>query len=287
MPLTHTRRFRVRHYECDLYGLVNPSNYVRYMQETAFDASAAVGYPLDLYATIDRYWLVHDTEVEYLGPLHYGDTVEVTTWVVDFRHVRSLRAYELHKAGTGELVARGHTDWVFMNTVTSKPAPIPLEMAAAFAPEGVARREQFPSMPPPLSGVFKVQRRVEWRDLDPGQHVNNAAYLSYVEDCGVQAAEAHGWPAARMAAEGVVTVTRRQRIEYLQQAILDDELELATWLADVEHSSAVQNVVITRIHDRELVARARILWEWVDVATGQSAPIPAVFREALASDQVS
>ena len=211
MPQTHTRKFRVRHYECDLCGLVNPSNYVRYMQETAFDASAAAGYPLARYATMDRYWLVHDTEVEYLGTLYYGDTVEVTTWVVDFRHVRSLRAYELRKAGAGELVARGHTDWVFMNTVTGRPAPIPREMAAAFSPEGVARREPFPSAPPP-PGAFKVRRRVEWRDLDPGQHVNNAAYLSYIEDCGVQATEAHGWSAARMAAEGVAMVTRRQRI---------------------------------------------------------------------------
>ena len=280
MPLNHTRQFRVRHYECDSYGLVNPSNYVRYMQETAFDASAAVGYPLARYATMDRYWLVHDTEVEYLGSLHYGDTAEVTTWVVDFRHVRSLRAYELHKAGSGELVARGHTDWVFMNTVTGRPAPIPSEMAAAFSPEGVARREQFPgAMAPP--GALWVRRRVEWRDLDPGQHVNNAAYLSYVEDCGVQAAEACGWPVARMAAEGVAVATRRQRIEYLQQVVLGDELELATWLADVEGSRAVRHVVITRMRDGEMVARARTLWEWVDVISGQPIPVPAVFAVGI------
>ena len=276
MPLTHTRRFRVRHYECDLQGLVNPSNYVRYMQETAFDASAAVGYPLARYATMDRYWLVHDTEVEYLGSLRYGDTVEVTTWVVDFKHVRSLRAYELRKADSGEMVARGHTDWVFMNTVKGRPAHIPPEMVTAFSPEGVARREPFSSTPPP-SGAFKVRRRVEWRDLDPGRHVNNATYLSYVEACGVQAAEAHDWPAARMAAEGVAMVTRRQRIEYLQQAVLGDELELATWLADVEHTSAVRHVAITRMRDGELAARARTLWEWVETATGRPIPIPSAF----------
>jgi acyl-CoA thioester hydrolase len=279
MPLTHTRRFPIRHYECDLYGQVNPSNYVRYMQETAFDASAAAGYPLARYATMDRYWLVHDTEVEYLGPLRYGDAVEVTTWVVDFKHVRSLRAYELRKADSGELVARGHTDWVFMNTVTGRPAPIPPEMAAAFSPEGVARREPFPSAPRPPSGLFKVQRRVEWRDLDPGQHVNNAAYLSYIEDCGVQAAEAHGWPVARVA-----TVARRQRIEYLQQAVLGDELELATWLADVEHSSAVRHVAIARISDGELVARAYALWEWVEAATGQLTRVPAALIGGFASE---
>ena len=43
MPLKHERLFRVRFYECDAYGHLNNSNYVRYMQETAFDASAAAG----------------------------------------------------------------------------------------------------------------------------------------------------------------------------------------------------------------------------------------------------
>ena len=37
MPLTHVRSFRVRHYECDAFGHLNNTNYVRYMQETAFD----------------------------------------------------------------------------------------------------------------------------------------------------------------------------------------------------------------------------------------------------------
>ena len=168
-----------------------------------------------------------------------------------------------------------------METATGRPTHIPAAFIAAFSPEGVARREPFPSTPPP-SGAFKVRRRVEWRDLDPGQHVNNAAYLSYIEDCGVQAAEAHGWSVARMAAEGVAIVTRRQRIECLQQAVLSDELELATWLADAEHSNAVRHVTITRMRDGELVARARTLWEWVEMATGRPTHIPAAFIEDFA-----
>ena len=42
--MIHERAFRVRQYECDPYGHVNHANYLRYMQEAAFDASAAVGY---------------------------------------------------------------------------------------------------------------------------------------------------------------------------------------------------------------------------------------------------
>ena len=63
------RVFRVRHYECDLYGHVNNANYVRYMQEAAFDASAAVGYDEARYHAMGTMWLVHSTDIEYLNPL--------------------------------------------------------------------------------------------------------------------------------------------------------------------------------------------------------------------------
>src|SRR5512143_835096 len=112
MPLTNTTTFRVRYVECDAYGHVNNANYLRYMQETAFDASAAAGYDLARYATLGTHWLVRQTDVEFLAPLRYGDSVTVKTWVEDFRRVRSRRAYELRRAETGEVVARAITDWV-------------------------------------------------------------------------------------------------------------------------------------------------------------------------------
>jgi len=281
MPLTQMRTFRVRHYECDAYGHVNQANYLRYMQEAAFDASAAAGYDMDRYKAMGQHWLVRETDIEYLRPLRYGDSVQVKTWVADLRRIRSLRAYELRLAGSSELVARAHTDWVFLDSATLRPAPIPPEMMAAFFPEGLPDpappRPRFPSAPTPPPGVFQVRRRVEWRDIDPAQHVNNATYLAYLEDCGVQVAAAHGWPMARMQAEGFASVVRRHRIEYQQPAVLDDELELATWLSDVKRATAVRHYTVTRVSDGALLARARTLWVWVDLETGRPIRVPGAF----------
>ena len=49
MPLEHARTFRVRYYECDALGHAKGVSLLRYMQETAFDASAAAGYDLARY----------------------------------------------------------------------------------------------------------------------------------------------------------------------------------------------------------------------------------------------
>jgi len=273
MPLIHLRTFRVRHCECDAYGRVHRANYLDYMQEAAFDASAAAGYDRARYDAMGLHWLVRETDIEYLYPLRYGDSVQVKTWVSDFRRVRSRRAYELRLAESGELVARASTDWVFLDSATGRPASIPQEMMAAFFPEGVPEqappRSRFPRAPKPPPGVFRLRRRVEWRDIDPAQHVNNAVYLAYLEDCAIQAAAAHGWPEARMRAEGFASVVRRYQIEYRQPGVLGDELELATWVSDVKHSTAVRHHTVTRVSGGALLARARVLLGAVDVKTAQ------------------
>ena len=240
---------------------------------------AAAGYDLARYAEMNRSWLIRETDIEYLQPLRYGDSVLVKTWVADFRRVRSRRAYELRHSRSGDLVARASTDWFFLDTFTGRPTKIPSEMKVAFFPEGPppppAARVRFPSAPPPPPGVFRMKRAVEWRDLDQVHHVNNAVYLAYIEDCGLQVSAAHGWPLQRMQDEGFAVIARRHQLEYLQPAVYGDELEVTTWASDLKHSSVLRHTALTRIVDGALVARARTLWVWVDLETGRPIRIPA------------
>jgi acyl-CoA thioester hydrolase len=279
----------VRRYECDAYGHLNNANYLRYMQETAFDASTAAGYDFDRYTAMGRLWTVRETDIEYLNPLQYADRVEVKTWVIDFRRVRSRRAYEFRKSGSSELAARASTDWVFVDD-TGNPATVPPELIAAFFPEGMLDvappRGRFPTAPPPPPGVFTMRRRVTWQDIDPEQHVNNAVYLNYVEDCGVQVASARGWPMERMRAEGFGILARRHQIEYRVSALLDDGLELATWVSDAKRATATRHYTITRVRDGALLARVHTLYVWVDVKTGRPIRIPPHFLADFASNIV-
>jgi len=285
MPLVHERAFRVRHYECDAYGHVNHAHYLRYMQETAMDASAAAGYDVAHYQKIGRQWLIRETDITYLQPLTYGDTVIVKTWVEDFRRVRSRRAYELRQATSGQIVARAHTDWVFLDRESLRPASVPRTLIEAFFPEGIpptaARPEPFPQAPPPPPGIFKIRRPVEWRHIDPAQHVNNAMYMAYIEDAGVHVAAAYGWPMDRMIQQGFGIMARRYRIEYKQPAVLGDELEIATWISNVKRSTALRHYTITRTADKKLVARAQVLWVWVNLDNGRLIRIPADFLAAF------
>jgi acyl-CoA thioesterase FadM len=257
MPLIHTRVFRVRHYECGPHGQVRQPVYLRYAQEAAFDASAAAGYDLARYASMNRIWLARDTAVKYLHPLSYGDSVEVKTWVLDFRRVRSRRAYEFRRLGSGELVAQASTDWVFLRQSTGHPAPIPDELKEAFFPVGLppsgAVIERFPAAPSPPPTASRQLRRVEWRDLDPVGHVNNAIYLSFI--LSGMALIGAGEPShGRDPGSGLVA--RSHRIEYLQPALLGDEIDVLTWLDQAKNEHAQCHTLMTRASNGAKLARA-------------------------------
>ncbi|MBL8162349.1 MAG: acyl-CoA thioesterase [Anaerolineae bacterium] len=289
MPATFTATFQIRHYECDAYGHLNNANYARYMEEAAFEASASVGYDKARYEALGYMWLAHETEIEYLRPVKYGDTLAVKTWVGDFRRVRSRRFYEFRKPGEDELVARASTDWVYLETSSGRPSIVPPEMISAFVPEGIEghtpmARERFPAPPPPPPGLFTMRRRVEWRDIDTAQHVNNAVYFNYIEEAGVQVSRAHGWPMERSMAAGFAVIARQHHIEYRIPALLGDELEIATWVALDGRATANRFYTIKRVQDDVLLAQARTRWVWVDLHTQRPIRIPAEFINDFADN---
>ena len=122
-----------------------------------------------------------------------------------------------------------------------------------------------------------MRRRVTWQDLAAGRRVDDATYLAMIEECGMGVIEAHGWPAARMAAEGFAIILRRHQVEFLRPAHLDDELELATWASDMQRATATRHYVIRRPKDGALLVRTHTLGVWVNLETGRPMRIPAHF----------
>ncbi|MDM7998745.1 MAG: thioesterase [Dehalococcoidia bacterium] len=273
MPPVHHETLQVRYWMCNALGQLSSTNYFRWMQEAAFGASAAVGYDWPRYRDMGFVWLARETDIRYLRPLKYGDEVDLRTWVLDFRRFRSRRAYEFTLARSGELAARAVTDWVYINAETWQPALVPEDMQRAYLaddpPARVPPRERFPAPPTPPPDVFTITRQVEWHDIDMMWHVNNAVYLTYIEEAGVRLAEAHGWSAERMTEEKSAILTRRHRIEYRQAARMGDELEISTWYSEAKRASALRHCLIRRAEDGELLVQAQVHCAWIDLTTGR------------------
>ncbi|MGH2620390.1 MAG: acyl-[acyl-carrier-protein] thioesterase [Anaerolineales bacterium] len=286
---THTETFRIRHDECDAYGVLNNAAYLRLAQETAWRHSIAAGFPPAYYESLQRAWLARETEIEYLQPVRYGETLQVKTFVSATRRALARRAYEFRVADSGELVARAHTDWVFFDLAAAAPATIPSEITEALfrgtEPPEPLKRTPFPAAPPAPAGAVTWRRRVEWRDIDPLGHLNNAAYLSYTEEAAIEAGNQYGITSASSAEAGLGWAVKRSRIEYRQPAVAGDELEVLTWLGSVRQASAERHYSIFGASQRQLLARAQTRWLTVDLVTGKPRRIPGWIREAFAPNR--
>jgi acyl-CoA thioester hydrolase len=127
-------------------------------------------------------------------------------------------------------------------------------------------------------GLSVVERRVEirWSDLDSSQHVNNAVYLSYLEQVRT------AWLEQTLGSRDVVDdfVLARVEIDFRRELTLDDEAAVARCtLARVGTSSIRTSEEIATLHG-ELAARAEAVMVARD-ESGRSRPLTDAERAAL------
>ena len=287
MPRTYTRRFRVRSTDCDALGYVNHAVFARYLQENAMEASADGGFGPARYVELGAGWVLRRSRIDYIRPLRYGEEIDVTTYVVNFRRVRSQRDFEIVHCGDGARVAQAATDWVFVDRPSGAPTRIPDDALAVFLPDGPDPNAQLildaPRLPDAApSNAYHSMRRVNYYEMDEYQHVNNAVYLNYLEQAAIDAAASAGFNVPQLLNLGGMFVVQQHDIEYLHPAKYGDTLDIATWIGEVTRSSALRHYTM-RIRGGEVSIRAQTRWVWIDLASRKPATIPAALSEALAA----
>jgi acyl-CoA thioester hydrolase len=88
------------------------------------------------------------------------------------------------------------------------------------------------SLPDPEQPAFEAFFRVRFHEVDSLGHVNNAAYLNYVEQAAIDHATFLGLDLQRLQRLGGVFVARRHEIEFLKPTFAGDLLRVVTWLCE-------------------------------------------------------
>jgi acyl-CoA thioester hydrolase len=124
-PLAEYRtEFGVPDEAIDENGHVNNVRYVQWMQDLAVAHWEGVGGK-GINARQGCTWVARRHQIEYLRPAYAGDRIEAVTWVADIGRVRSRRCYAFRRLDDGELLARGETQWVFVDAESGRPRMIP------------------------------------------------------------------------------------------------------------------------------------------------------------------
>jgi acyl-CoA thioester hydrolase len=116
----------------DMNGHVNNVVYVQWMQDVAVLHSEATGGTRAMH-TAGGTWVVHSHKIEYLSPAFAGEDLVALTWVVNFRRVRSIRRHKFFRKSDNMLLAKGETEWVFVDVESGRPRMIPDEVMQLFS----------------------------------------------------------------------------------------------------------------------------------------------------------
>jgi acyl-CoA thioester hydrolase len=145
---------------------------------------------------------------------------------------------------------------------------------------------------------FAAYFRVRHYEADALGHVNNAAYLHYLEQAAIEHSAAVGYPLRRYQEMGTLFIVRRHEVDYLRPASPGDVLEVVTWAAEIRGPKAVRNYEVyrhaqaasevgtvavpaddllppTHVPASEPLVRARTQWVYVELESGRPLRVPA------------
>jgi acyl-ACP thioesterase len=232
--------YRIRFDEAGPDARIRTSALLRYAQDVAWRHSEALGFDRPWYLQRGRWWVVRAVDLEVLAPSAMGRTLRVSTAVAGHRRIWARRLADARVADgrlanrrlanerlaeadlPGDpampLAARIVTDWVMLDDV-GRLVRIPSDFGLSFTnPE---LRGEIVRVAPldaaALGHGSEIRFSVRPHDLDPMGHVNNAAYLDWVEE-GLLDSGAD-----------VTMLPRRSRLEYLASAAPGDEIVVTTW----------------------------------------------------------
>lgn len=174
------RSYRVRFDEAGTDGHLRASGFLRYAQDLAWIHSESSGFGRDWYAERGLTWLARCVELEILAAVEYGAELAVSTEVIGFRRVWARRRSDFTRLGSERVLAIAITDWVLLNSrgVPVRPPPDVLDAFPTTAADFTPLRLDLP--PPSEPTRHELSPRLA--DIDPLGHVNNAAYLDYVDE---------------------------------------------------------------------------------------------------------
>jgi acyl-CoA thioester hydrolase len=117
--------------DIDELGHVSNLVYLRWVLDVAMAHSRSLGYDHAEYRALGAVFVVRRHEIDYLGQVTAGQTLEAQTWVDTWKLASCIRRTELVR--DGQVVARAATTWAMISFGSGRPTKIPDELRAKFS----------------------------------------------------------------------------------------------------------------------------------------------------------
>ena len=131
-----------------------------------------------------------------------------------------------------------------------------------------------------MDAHFRFEITVPPEVVDENRHVNNVAYLQWMQDAAMRHSSLVGCTALTQAL-GATWVVRTHHIEYLSPAFAGDAITVLTWVANFRKVRSLRRYKFIRAADRAVLAQGETDWVYVDATSGRPRAIPDEIKNAF------
>ena len=135
----------------------------------------------------------------------------------------------------------------------------------------------------PVSSVYAKSFLIPRSSIDENGHVNNVAYVQWMQDIAVEHYSSIGGVLAQ--GPDATWVVREHKIEYLVPAFAGEEIEIRTWVENVRRVRSLRKYEFFRKSDGKVLVRGETDWVFVDLKTGRPLAIPEEVSRVFTIDQ--
>ena len=125
----------------------------------------------------------------------------------------------------------------------------------------------------PISSIYSKIITIPETAIDENGHVNNVAYVQWMQDIAVEHYESIGGTNP-MQLIGATWVVREHRIEYQLPAFAGEEIEVRTWVENIRRVRSLRKYEFVRKSDDKVLVKGETDWVFVDAKTGAPRAIP-------------
>ena len=134
----------------------------------------------------------------------------------------------------------------------------------------------------PISSTYSKTIIIPNTAIDENGHVNNVAYVQWMQDIAVEHYESIGGTNP-MQLVGATWVVREHKVEYLLPAFEGEEIEIRTWVENVRRVRSLRKYEFVRKSDDKVLVKGETDWVFVDVKTGAPRAIPEEVSKVFAT----
>ena len=131
-----------------------------------------------------------------------------------------------------------------------------------------------------MDSIYRFSLTVPAEVVDGNGHVNNVAYVQWMQDAAISHSRASGCTQATEAI-GATWVARTHHVEYLRPAFAGDTVTVLTWVADFRKVRSLRKYKFLRAANSTVLAQAETDWVFVDAKTGRPMAIPDEIKNAF------